>query len=139
MKLCTHPPRLKNSLKKYYKLQTFAFKSFTQINFIEQILQYVRGVARTKKTQIIKNIQDFFMKTKNEQKLRIVAYNANAALLVGGTTIHCLLGLSIHKPAIVSKSSSIINIWPGIDFMIIDESSVGNCNMLDRMHLKLPK
>jgi hypothetical protein len=50
------------------------------------------------------------MKTMNEQKLRIVAYNANATLLVGGTTIHSLLGLSIDKHAIVSKSSSIINI-----------------------------
>jgi hypothetical protein len=60
-------------------------------------------------------------------------------LLVGGTTIHCLLGLSIDKPAIVSKSNSIINIWPAIDFMIIDEISVVNCNMFDRMHLKLQK
>jgi hypothetical protein len=102
-------------------------------------LQYVRGVAITKNTQIIKAIQDFFMKTKNEQKLRIVAYNANATLLVGGTTIHSLLGLSIDKLAIVSKSSSIINIWPTIDFMIIDEISMVNCNMHDRMHLKLQK
>ncbi len=79
------------------------------------------------------------MKTKNEQKLCILAYNANAASLVGGTTIHSILGLSIDKPAIVSKSSSIINIWPIIDFMIIDEISMVNCNMLDRMHLKLQK
>jgi hypothetical protein len=79
------------------------------------------------------------MKTKNELKLRIVAYNANVALLVGGTTIHSLLGLSIDKPTIVSKSSSIINIWPTIDFMIIDEISMVICNMLDRMHLKLQK
>jgi hypothetical protein len=141
MKLYTHPPQLENSLKKYNlnKLQISAFKSFTQINSIKQILQYVRGVARTKKTQIIKAIQDFFMKTKNEQKLRIVAYNANAALLVGGTTIHSLLGLSIDKHAIVSKFSSIINIWLIIDFTIIDEISMVNCNMLDGMHLKLQK
>ncbi len=79
------------------------------------------------------------MKTMNEQKLRIVAYNANATLLVGGTTIHSLLGLSIDKHAIVSKSSSIINIWLTVNFMIIDEISMVNCNMLDRMHLKLQK
>jgi hypothetical protein len=141
MKLYTHPPRLKKFSKKYNlnKLQISAFKSFTQINSIKQILQFVRGVARTKKTQIIKAIQDFFMKTKNEQKLCIVAYNANAALLVVGTTIHSLLGLSVDKHAIVSKSNSIINVWPTIDFMIIDEISMVNCNMLDRMHLKLQK
>jgi hypothetical protein len=50
------------------------------------------------------------MKTKNEQKLCIVAYIANATLLVGGTTIHSLLGLSIDKHAIVSRSNSIIDI-----------------------------
>jgi len=129
------PTSIKKFIKKYNlnKLQIFAFKSFTQINFIKQILQYVIGVARKKNTQIIKAIQDFSMKTKNEQKLCIVA------LLVGGTTIHSLLGLSIDKPTIVSKSSSIINIWPTIDFTIIDEISMVNCNMHDRMHLKLQK
>jgi hypothetical protein len=49
------------------------------------------------------------------------------------------LGLSIDKHAIVSKSSSIINIWLTVNFMIIDEISMVNCNMLDRMHLKLQK
>jgi hypothetical protein len=50
------------------------------------------------------------MKTKNGRKLRIVAYITNATLLVGGTTIHSLLGFSIDKHAIVSKSNSIIKI-----------------------------
>ncbi len=72
-------------------------------------MQYVGGVAGTRKTQIIKAIQDFFMKTKNEWKLHIVAYIANVAF-VGGTIIHFLLGFSIDKHAIVSKSSSIIDI-----------------------------
>ncbi len=108
-------------------------------NFIKQILQYVAGVAWTWKTQIIKTIQDLFTKTKNERKLRIVAYITNATLLIGGTTIHSLLGFSIDKHAIVSKSNSIINIWTTIDLMIIDEISVVGCNMLAIMHLKLQK
>jgi hypothetical protein len=51
----------------------------------------------------------------NKQKILIVAYNANVALLVGGTTIHSLWSLSINKDAIFNKSNSIVDIWPIID------------------------
>jgi hypothetical protein len=39
----------------------------------------------------------------NEQKIHIVAYIANATLLMGGTIIRSLLGLSIDKHAIVNN------------------------------------
>lgn len=68
------------------------------------------------------------MKTKDEQKLHIVAYIANATLLVGGTTIHYLLGLSIDKHAIVSKSNSIIDIWPTIELMKF-QWSIATCSL----------
>jgi len=38
--------------------------------------------------------------------------------------------LSIDKNVIVSKSNSIIDIWPTIKYMIIYEISTVNCNML---------
>jgi len=60
-------------------------------------------------------------------------------LLVGGIIIHFLLGLSIDKNVIVSKSNSIIDIWPNIKYMIIDEISMVSCNMLVTMDLKLQK
>ncbi len=85
------------------------------MNSTQQILQRVGGGRGIRKTHIIKVIQHFFIKTNNEQKNRIVAYNANATLLVGGTTIHSFLGLSIKKHAIVNKSNSIFDIWPTID------------------------
>jgi hypothetical protein len=66
---------------------------FTQISRIKQILQYVRGVLGTWKTQIIKVIQDFFQNINDEYKLHIVTYIANTTLLVGGLTIHSLLSL----------------------------------------------
>ncbi len=50
-------------------------------------------------------------------------------MLVGGITIHSLLGLSIDKNVIVSKSNSIIDIWPTIKYMIINEIS-----MVDLQH-----
>jgi hypothetical protein len=66
--------------------------------------------------------------------LHIATYIANTTLLVGGTSFHYLFRFSINKHAIVSKSSSIINIW-----LIIDEISMVGCNMLATMHLKLQK
>jgi hypothetical protein len=76
------------------------------------------------------------MKMNNEQKLCIATYIINATLLVGGTTIHSLLGFSIDKHALVNKSNSIIDIWPTIGFIIINEISMLNYNMFATMHLK---
>ncbi len=76
------------------------------------------------------------MKMNNEQKLCIATYIINATLLVGGTTIHSLLGLSIDKHALVNKSNSIVDIWPTIGFIIINEISMLNYNMFATMHLK---
>jgi hypothetical protein len=69
-----------------------------------------RCYTNNKKTQIIKAIQEYFMKLKNEQKLCITTYIASATLLLGGTIIHFLLGFSIDKHAIISKSNSIIDV-----------------------------
>lgn len=66
---------------------------FTQMNCIKKNLQFLRDVVGTWKTQIIKVIQCFFWKTKDEQKLHIATYIANATLLVNGITIHSLLNL----------------------------------------------
>jgi hypothetical protein len=41
----------------------------------------------------------------NEQKIHIVANIANVTLLVGGTIIHSILGLSIDKHAIVNNQT----------------------------------
>jgi hypothetical protein len=71
-----------------------------------------------RKTRIVKAIQHFFIKMNNEQKIHIVTYNANARLLVGGTTIHSLLSLSINKHAIFNISNSIVDIWPTIDLKL---------------------
>jgi hypothetical protein len=56
---------------------------------------------------------------KKQQKLIVATYNTNATLLINGTMIHSLLGLSIDKHIIISKSNSIINIWQNIQFIII--------------------
>ncbi len=65
------------------------------------------------KSQIIRVVQDYFMKIINKQKLWVATYNVNVTLLINGTTIHCLLKLSIDKHNFnISKSNSIIKYGP---------------------------
>ncbi len=75
----------------------------------------------------------------NEDKLHIITYIANFTLLIGGTTIHSLLGLSIDKNIIINKSKTILDSWSNIQFMIVDEISMVGCTMLVKMHLRLQK
>jgi len=75
-----------------------------------------------------------------QQKLRLARYTTNVTLLTNGTTIHSLLRLSIDKHTIINKPNSIINIWPNIQFIIIDEISMVGCILLfGTIHLKLQK
>jgi hypothetical protein len=99
------------------------------MNSTHQLLQYKGGGAGTCKTQIIKAIKKYFLKT-NKDKLHITIYITNDILLIGETTIHSLLGLSISKNTIINKSKTIPNSWFNIQFMIVDEISMVGCTML---------
>jgi hypothetical protein len=119
-----HPLKFSLEKKELNKLQIFAFETFTQMNSINQILQYLGGAPRTGATQRIKTIQKYFIKTNNEQKLCIATYIANVTFLVGGTTIYFILGLSINKHVVINKPNLVTNIWPTIEFIIVDEISM---------------
>jgi hypothetical protein len=79
------------------------------------------------------------LKTNNKDKLHIITYTTNVVLLIGGTTIHSLLGLSMDKNIIINKSKTMPNSWSNIQFMIVDEISMVGYAMLNTMHLKLQK
>jgi hypothetical protein len=51
------------------ELQIHAFDTFTRINSPKKKLQYVGAIARIRKTQIIKAIQNYYKKTKIEKKI----------------------------------------------------------------------
>jgi hypothetical protein len=59
--------------------------------------------------------------------------------LIGGTTIHSLLGFSIDKNIIINKSKTILDSWSDIQFMIVNEILMVGYMMLNTMHLKLQK
>jgi hypothetical protein len=80
-----------------------------------------------------------FLEINNEDKLHITTYTANVVLLISGTTIHSLLGLSIDKNIIINKSKTILGSWFNIQFMTVNEILMVGCTMLTTMHLNLQK
>jgi hypothetical protein len=120
-------------------LQLSSFERFIKMNFTNQLLQYIGGVVGIRKTQIIRGIKECFLKTNNEDKLRITTYTTNIALLIGGIIVHSLFGLSIDKNMIINKSKRIPYCWYDIQFMIVDEISMASYKMLTKIHSKLQK
>ncbi len=55
----------------------------------------VCGVARSGKSKIIKAISAYFRKKHSHHMLKISVFTTSATLLIGGSTIHSLIGLSI--------------------------------------------
>jgi hypothetical protein len=53
--------------------------------------------------------------------------------------IHFLLGLLINKHTTISKPNLVINIWPNVQFIIINKISMVGCTLLATIHLKLQK
>jgi hypothetical protein len=54
---------------------------------------YIGDVARSGKSQIIKVISAYFQKKHSHDMFKMLAFIASVALLIGGSTIHSLIGL----------------------------------------------
>jgi len=70
------PLHIKIIIEEKYKLnylQAISFENFIANTKKIQLLQYVEGTSRTIK-HIIKAIQDYFLKTEKQQKLKIATY-----------------------------------------------------------------
>jgi hypothetical protein len=68
------PVSLKTFILKNYNLndlQFFSFERFIKMNSINQLLQYIGGVASRSKTQIIKAIKEYFLKTNNKKNYEL--------------------------------------------------------------------
>ncbi len=72
-------------IKEKYKLnnlKAISFEIFIANPTNNRLLQYVGGVVGIGKTQIIRTIQDYFLKTWKEQKLRLVRNTRKQILYV---------------------------------------------------------
>lgn len=71
-------------------------------------MRYRGGGADTVKTQIIRHIKLYFQESHMDQRLKVGAYTASVAILIGGSTIHSLARLAIDKSinSLIVKSST---------------------------------
>jgi hypothetical protein len=56
---------------------------------------YIGSVVGTRKSQIIRTLNAYIFLKHSHDMLKISTFTASVALLIGGLTIHSLIGLSI--------------------------------------------
>ena len=83
--------------KKYKAVNKFMDGTSQNIGTKQQIVMYLTSIGGTGKSPVCKAIQEYSLILKFNANLRIVAYIANAAILIGGSTIHSSIGLLIDK------------------------------------------
>ena len=99
------------------------------------------GEGGTGKTTLIKMFVDEFAKKKN---IAVTATTGAAAILVNGTTLHSYLGIGIGTLSEevlfleIHKKSKILKRWKELDVLIIDEISMLEPRLLDKLE-KLAK
>jgi len=71
--------------------------------------------------------------------LKISTFTASVALLIGGSTIHSLIGLSIDRNIDSRNLPQKNEDWSNFHYLIIDEVSMVGYTMLTKIHLKLQK
>lgn len=91
---------------------------------------FITGGAGTGKTYLIKMILTYLRSRKSIKSIGVTATTAIAAKLIGGKTIHSLLGLPIgnHEVEKYKKKlmlrKHLIQKWKRVDVLIIDEVSM---------------
>ena len=64
-----------------------------------QLLMYVGGEGGTGKTLLINAISAWFKEIKQQHTIRLAAYTGTAAANIGGSTIHFLFKIGVHRRA----------------------------------------
>ena len=105
-------------------------------------LVYLTGEGGTGKSQAIIAITEYFRRMGKSDQLLIAALTGSAASLIGGETIHKLIGLnSFGKGRLKSKKVMNIRkyqkIWENVNYLIIDEISMAGLKLLNEINLNL--
>ncbi|KAF5311483.1 hypothetical protein D9611_011603 [Ephemerocybe angulata] len=95
-----------------------------------QLQMYVGGPGGTGKSYLIETTVELFESLGRGDEIRLGAFTGIAASLIGGSTLHSLLGMGVNtkKPAIVAKRLS--DEWRRVKYLIIDEVSMISAQFL---------
>ena len=95
------------------------------------------GPAGTGKTYVIKK---FYYKYKDEKKIGLTSMTGTSAVVLGGRTVHSFLGIGLGTGSaenlykrLMQGSAFIKNVWKNLEVLIIDEVSMLNPELFDKL------
>jgi len=94
----------------------------------EQKRVYIGNVSRIGKNEIIKAISEYFRK-KNLHDIKFSTFIASVALLIGGSTIHYLIGISIDQNVDFQNLIKTIENWSNSHFLLLMKSQIVNSGL----------
>ena len=102
----------------------------------ENLIFYLGGAGGTGKSRVVQAFVDYARRWHSSASVVITANCGIAAVLVGGCTLHCALGIQIEKnPA--SPSQSQREAWSEVGVLFIDEFSMTKQGMYDLLDIRL--
>ena len=102
----------------------------------EHLRFYLGGAGGTGKSRVVQAFVDYARRWHSSASVVITANCGIAAVLVGGCTLHCALGIQIEKnPA--SPSQSQLEAWSEVGVLFIDEFSMTKQGMYDFLDFRL--
>ena len=146
--LWTDPPVLLNREQEmaYFLVVTHLISTIVNPNEPPpQLLGFVSGKAGTGKSMVINSIRFAFDRLKVIKRLALTAYCGKAAVLIGGCTLHSLVGIGLNTTnSENSKASAKFTVSEGcqsqlrhVDYIIIDEISTVGAGLFASVSAKL--
>lgn len=105
----------------------------------DQLIMCVPGCGGTGKSQLIRAITAYFVKTNRAQKLRKLAPTSVAAAEIEGMTIHSFLGEGRNRKTRSTTMKrpgqmTLENTWRFVEYIILDEMSMVGLSLLARLN-----
>ena len=105
-----------------------------------QLKMYLGGMGGTGKSQVIKSLTAFFTARRERRRLLLMAPTGAAACLIGGSTYHSMLGITIsEKNRTPAVYDTIRENLAGVDVLFIDELSMISSSDLSQMSANVAK
>ena len=104
----------------------------------EQMIFYLGGAGGTGKSRVVQAFVDYARRWHSSASVVITANCGIAAVLVGGCTLHCALGIQIQKNP-PNPSLSQREAWSEVGVLFIDEFSMTKKEMYDLLDTRLRK
>lgn len=100
-----------------------------------QLRMFLAGHSGTGKSCVINVLHSFFCQKSESRRFCVAAYTGVAAHNILGTTLHAALMLDTRLSQ--KSKEELIEMWQGVDYLVIDEVSMIGCSFLTRLHRTL--